>query len=293
MKRNQIELTEHALIVNRRKTVPRRNIRALSWCPDCLIQHGGRETDDRDRSLVLAADLDTPAGRLLNKGPFIVLPLSPDTDPSALTDWAGDLFRDHADTKDFSADSVVVEAKIKVNDYTKAATAGTNAYGKIGMTSPIIETEFSIPDGNIHIHYLGTSSKMYFSRYFRENPEHDFNFRGAELLRPVLRLHYGRITAVMEMEYPSIERDEHGSGIWQVHAEKSFTAVSDACAWLRTLHSKTAPRPTEYSTEDAAPHFTKSAVTALLSNLDSLYRAGILSELEYQAKKELILSLAN
>ena len=95
----------------------------------------------------------TPAGRLLNKDPFIVLPLSPDTDPSALTDWAGDLFQDHADTKDFSADSVVVEAKIKVNDYTKAATAGTNAYGKIGMTSPIIEAEFSIPDGTIHIHY--------------------------------------------------------------------------------------------------------------------------------------------
>ena len=96
MKRNQIELTEHALIINRRKTVSRRNIRALSWCPDCLIQHGGRETDDRDRSLVLAADLDTPAGRLLNKDPFIVLPLSPDTEPAALTDWAGDLFQDHA-----------------------------------------------------------------------------------------------------------------------------------------------------------------------------------------------------
>ena len=118
-------------------------------------------------------------------------------------------------------DSGIVEAKIKMNDYARAATTGTNAYGKLGLVSPVADITVYPREQRANIRYLGTTSRMFRSQYYSEHANIDFDLKTADNTRFTVIQAIAGTEAVAEYEVRRIERDEAGSGIWYLKLTKA------------------------------------------------------------------------
>ncbi len=129
----------------------------------------------------------------------------------------------------------IVEAKIKCNDYIRAATTGTNAYGRSGLVSPVVSMKHNPSDQNIEIHYLGTTSSMFSSQYFSKNPLLYYDLKRADSITSIIEEYTNNYRSVCLFERHSIERDENASGLWFLRLENSFPSSVDAALWINRL----------------------------------------------------------
>ncbi len=296
-----------ALSVNRRLRIPADQIRAAAFLPAALVVRGSREPDERNTCPVLALSLKTPVKQGLSQTDSLLLAVQ---DADAAREFCSAAGCDPAagsDSSSFSFDSVIVEAKIGMNDYTRAATTGTNAYGRMGQVAPVIDAAVDCLAGSISVRYLGTTSKMMASRYFSAHPQMSFDMRGADWHRRLIRIRGSKYELESEYQYRSIERDENASGLWMARVLWTVKDPVDALEWFRALDGLWAAderrMPDSPAAADApAPGFDPAvsdeqaaALEALdfsrnelLRMLDALHDAGVLSDLEWNVKKELV-----
>lgn len=286
MKYESILLREGDILLNEKTAIPFSQIRCAAVCKGVILCRGG-EPDERDLCDILALELTDPIRRGLRAAAQILISLQPGTDLLAVQDSLSSagitMATETGSTAECQPEAVIVEAKIKPNDYTRAATPGTNAYGRRGLLSPLISAEYE-PDARIlRIRYLGTNQRDFQSLYFSENPVHSASLADADAIRLVITPHGSRFHTVCEVEFRSIERSDTGSGIWYARMERSFSDAPSSVSWLAAFlphfNAKT-PRQEDHTPDNTA--FSESSIE-LLEALDLLNQNGILTEEEYIA----------
>lgn len=242
------------LVINGRKIIPSGDIAACSYIKNAIhLTKRDEIKDDMPRCGILALELARPyrqpSGFFMPMSKSIILRLAPDEECPEVPD-ASRLSREGAahvrylqDDGRLQIDSGIVEAKIKMNDYARAATTGTNAYGKPGLVSPVADITVYPREQRANIRYLGTTSRMFRSRYYGEHANIDFDLKTADNTRFTVIQAIAGTEAVAEYEVRRIERDEAGSGIWYLKLTKACASCVEAVSWLLALREPNVAGP--------------------------------------------------
>ncbi len=177
------------------------DIENICFLPQALIHFADSEFSDNDISAFLCIRGKIPLKKLgkfpITKSHNIYISVS-DESVSNIQSFVASHAEVEPKSESFNFDSATAEAKRGMNDYTKAATLGVNAYGRAGIVNPVIN--LSSNNTGFHISYQGTTSKGHKSAWFSAHPEIDYKISECDFIRHRLNIRRNQITASCDFE---------------------------------------------------------------------------------------------